>query len=304
MDFGRLPDVDGVDFSLPPDDPATESWLQSIRGTDSVKGFRFYCGAPVWNHAGLAAKLYPRGARSGDFLKHYARQFNSVELNATYYGLNPAALERWRAAAPPGFRFCPKMLKTVTHERSLHDAATLTDEFCVGIRALGELLGPIFALLPPSFGPERSATLERWLAQWPADLELVVELRHPAWFSDAKARVRLFELLRERNVIAALTDSAGRRDVLHQTLSGRAAFIRFLGNRLHKSDFARLDAWIDRLAAWKGMGLSRAYLFLHQPDEGLVPELAEHLETRVRLELDPDWRAPRLMPQDEQPVLF
>jgi hypothetical protein len=111
-------------------------------------------------------------------------------------------------------------------------------------------------------------------------------------------------MLRERNVIAALTDSAGRRDVLHQTLSGRAAFIRFLGNKLHHSDFARLDAWIDRLTVWKNQGLARAFLFLHQPDEGLVPELAQHLETRVRLQLDPTWTAPRFIPRDEQPVLF
>jgi uncharacterized protein YecE (DUF72 family) len=304
MDFGRLPNVDDVDFTLPPDDPSTESWLQSIRDADSAGGFRFYCGAPVWNHAGLAAKLYPRGARSSDFLKHYARQFNAVELNATYYGLNHASLERWRAAVGPGFTFCPKMLKAVTHERALYDAATLTAEFCAGVRTLGASLGPVFALLPPAFGPERLPVLERWIELWPDDLELTVELRHPAWFSDAKARARLFELLRARKVIAALTDSAGRRDVLHQTLSGRAAFIRFLGNRLHKSDFARLDAWIDRVALWKSHGLSRAFLFLHQPDEGLVPELAAHLETRVRLQLDPQWNAPRLMPRDEQPVLF
>jgi uncharacterized protein YecE (DUF72 family) len=302
MDFGRLMSVDGVDFSLPSDDPSTKSWLQTIRRGGA--GFQFFCGAPVWNHAGLAAKLYPRGARSGDFFKHYARQFNAVELNATYYGLNPAALERWRAAAPVGFRFCPKMLKSVTHERGLYDAGTLTGEFCTGIRALGENLGPIFALLPPSFGPDRLRVLERWLEQWPSDLELTVELRHPAWYSDAQARARLFALLRERSVIAALTDSAGRRDVLHQTLSGRAAFIRFLGNKLHPSDFARLDAWMDRLAEWKSGGLARAFLFLHQPDEALVPELAQHLETRVRAQLNPAWSAPRMIPRDEQPGLF
>ncbi len=302
MDFGRLPDVDAVDFTLPPDDPSTESWLQSFRG-DSA-GFRFYCGAPVWNHAGLAAKLYPRGARSGDFLKHYARQFNSVELNATYYGLNPAALDRWRAVVPPGFLFCPKMLKSVTHERGLYDAATLTGEFCAGIRILGESLGPIFALLPPSFGPERLRVLVQWIEQWPSDLELTIELRHPAWFADVKARAYLFAALRARSVIAALTDSAGRRDVLHQTLSGRAAFIRFLGNRLHKSDFARLNDWVDRLAAWKRCGLARAFLFLHQPDEALVPELAQHLDLRVRTALDLHWTAPRMLPHDEQPGLF
>ena len=59
-------------------------------------------------------------------------------------------------------------------------------------------------------------------------------------------------------------------------LTSSAAFIRFVGNGLHPTDFSRIDAWAERLADWKDQGLKKIYFFLHQHDEKDTPVLADY----------------------------
>ena len=74
------------------------------------------------------------------------------------------------------------------------------------------------------------------------------------------------------------------------------AFVRFVGNALHPTDFTRLDDWAERIAAWVEAGLESAYFFLHQPDDKNTIELAEHvvpqLAERTGLDLKPPSAAP------------
>jgi uncharacterized protein YecE (DUF72 family) len=92
-----------------------------------------------------------------------------------------------------------------------------------------------------------------------------------------------------------MTDVAGRRDVLHMSLTSSAAMIRFTGNELHPSDFARLDAWAERLAGWFEAGLSELYFFMHQPEESTAPAIANYFIRKLNalcgFELE-EWRAP------------
>ena len=82
--------------------------------------------------------------------------------------------------------------------------------------------------------------------------------------------------------IAVITDTAGRRDVCHGTLTAPEALVRFAGNAPHASDERRLDAWAERLVAWKAAGLRTAYFFVHQPDEDHTPRNLAHLLERAR----------------------
>jgi uncharacterized protein YecE (DUF72 family) len=77
-----------------------------------------------------------------------------------------------------------------------------------------------------------------------------------------------------------------------------------VGNSLHPSDFQRLDAWVERIAAWLVQGLQQLYFFLHQPDNTLAPELAvyfiERLNQRCQLQL----AVPQKQAQVQQGKLF
>jgi uncharacterized protein YecE (DUF72 family) len=134
-----------------------------------------------------------------------------------------------------------------------------------------------FLQLPPYFTPQHLPLLENFLNELPSGFELAIEFRHHDWFKGSVQARSGFDLLEKKGISTVLSDVAGRRDVLHMRLTTPVAFIRFIGNRLHPSDFTRTDSWLERLAQWKQQGLKQLYFFTHEPDNALAPDLAAYL---------------------------
>jgi uncharacterized protein YecE (DUF72 family) len=179
-------------------------------------------------------------------------------------------------ASRTDFKFFPKFSQSISHIKRLKDAEELTSQYLTGISALGNTLGPAFLQLSDNFGPKNFDILKNYLEELPADYDVFVELRHKDWFSDTNARTELFDMMHSLNKGSVITDASGRRDCVHMELSTPDAFIRFVGNGLHPTDFSRIDAWADRLADWKNQGLNKIYFFLHQHDEKDTPILADY----------------------------
>jgi len=277
MDFGRVSDPASVDFAMPPDDPDNQRTLPgAVQATACAR-----VGTPRWADPGLVGALYPAGTRAANYLRRYGEQFAAVELNSTYYGVQPDSIRKWVAAVPDGFRFCPKFPQRISHDLQLVGAESATEEFVGALDRFGERLGLAWLLLPEGFGPERYAVLRDWMARYAAATPLALEVRHPAWFAHPRARQGLFRLCEEHGVTLSMTDVAGRRDVLHQRITASRAMVRFVGQRHHPTDFARLDAWVERLADWFERGLSELYFFLHQPEEALNVAIAEYFIPRL-----------------------
>jgi uncharacterized protein YecE (DUF72 family) len=274
MEFGRVQKVDGINFSLPPDPVMTQRVLESTgEGGDPL---RVYVGGTGWGQAQWVGKVYPRGTKPKDFLGHYVRQFNSIELNALWYNLQPkAVIERWAALAGPAFRFCPKFSNTISHERLLEGAGLDTELFIDHMQSFGATLGPAFLQLPESFGPARAAVLHSFLRGLPRDFQVCVELRHEGWFGTAAVR-ETWELLESLRIGAVITDTPGRRDVLHMRLTAPVAFIRFVGNNYHPVDLRRIAEWGERLQRWIEKGLREVYFFVHDSGELFSPELCKY----------------------------
>jgi uncharacterized protein YecE (DUF72 family) len=302
MDFGKLPSVDAVDFSLPPEPPENAEVLDGIR-----RSLRIYVGATGYNMRAWVGRWYPAGTPERHFLACYGQQFNTIEFNTTHYRIPDAAtVARWRAAVPDDFRFCPKIPQTVSHARRLADAQSDMEQFCAAIAGLGNVLGCCFMQLPPHFGPERLADLACFLEAFAPKIPLAIEVRHPAFFADAEAGQALFALLHTCQTAAVITDVAGRRDVCHGRLTTRRTLIRFVGNALHPTDYTRTQAWAERLAFWAEKGLEEAYFFGHEPDNLLAPELAAFAVETFRQHLpQAQLRGPTLeTPPPQQMTLF
>ncbi|OUJ71657.1 DUF72 domain-containing protein [Hymenobacter crusticola] len=303
MDFGRLSDLRYVDFRLPPDHPETAAVLARAQAVEQTP--RVFVGCPIWTNKAWLGSYFPAGIKDTDYLHHYARQFNSIELNTTHYRIPDApTVRKWRDATPAGFQFCPKLPQSISHDRELYNADDLTTTFCRAISGLDDRLGWTFLQLPPTFGPEHLPRLERYLLDFPDYVPLAVELRHPAWFSDPGLRESVFAMLEALGKTLVISDVAGRRDVMHMRLTTPVAFIRFNGHGLIPSDYARADAWAERLAAWLGAGLQTAYFFVHQKDIMHSPlwtqYFLEKLNARTGLNVAP----PRIIPQPVQGSLF
>ncbi|PJJ53161.1 DUF72 domain-containing protein [Hymenobacter chitinivorans] len=304
MDFGRLSDLRYVDFRLPPDHPETAAVLARAQAAGPVAP-RIYIGCPIWTNKAWLGSYFPAGIKDADYLHHYARQFNSIELNTTHYRIPDApTVRKWRDAVPSSFRFCPKIPQSISHDRELYNADELTTTFCRSISGLEERLGLAFLQLPPTFGPEHLPRLERYLLDFPDYVPLAVELRHPAWYTNTTVRDSVFAMLEALGKTLVLTDVAGRRDVLHQRLTTPTAFIRFNGHGLIGSDYERATAWAERIAGWLQAGLQTVYFFIHQKDIMHSPLWAqffiEKLHALTGLAIAP----PQIIPQPVQGSLF
>lgn len=281
MDFGKLSNIEGVDFVLPPDDGATAAVLGRFARADALY---VYVGCTGWGTKEWVGKWYPSGAKPPQFLGHYGSQFNTIELNTTHYRTpDVATVRNWLTAVPSDFRFCPKVLQGISHSRSLGVESGQVEVFAEAIAGLESRLGACFLQLPPTFGRGSLPVLATFLAHWPSYLPLLVEGRHADLFTDALVRDDYFSLLEAHGVGAVLTDVSGRRDVLHQRLTSTTAMIRFVGNGLHATDFSRIDAWVERLMSWYECGLREVFFFAHEPDNILAPDLASYICTRFQL---------------------
>ncbi|UEG50538.1 DUF72 domain-containing protein [Ferruginibacter lapsinanis] len=296
MEFGRVAEdeLNNIDFSL----PAEPVFNKSILSGAIAKDTRVYVGCAKWGRTEWVGKIYPPKTKEKDFLEHYVHHYNSIELNATHYKIyGEEGIKKWAAkAAEEDFKFCPKMYKGVTHFGSLKGKSFITDEFLKGVLAFGQQLGPIFIQVSETFSPKRKEELFDFIQSLPTDLQFFLEVRHPDWFAQQNILDELLNVLKSINMGIVITDTAGRRDCAHMNLTVPKAFIRYVGNSLHPSDYTRCDAWIKRMKHWLDNGLQELYFFMHMHDEATSPELTVYLVEKMNKELGLNLIKPTFIP--------
>ncbi len=294
----------------------------------------FRIGCAVWGYKGWLGDLFPAGSKQSDLLRLYSQRLTTVEGNTTFYATPTAeTVRRWQHETPPGFRFCWKLPRTVSHSGQLVRQFGLTTAFVQRMAMPDQRTGPFFLQLPATYSPQQLPDLAGWLAAWAAqlgDYQVAVEVRHPAWYAEP-AEAALMELLERHGVgrvlmdvrpirelasdgsadlSGALLDDARERkpDVpLHPLRSGGFSMLRYIGHPDPALNTPWLDEWADRLAPWLEQGMA-IYAFMHCPDESRSPALCRALYSRLaqRINLPPlPWEALRAsQPDVQQPPLF
>ncbi|MEM6317639.1 MAG: DUF72 domain-containing protein [Bacteroidota bacterium] len=280
MKFGRLSDISNVDFSLPVAPTYTKETLDKFSVAPAPA---LYVGCTGWSMKEWLGQIYPKKTKTKDYLKHYTKQFNTIELNTTHYRIpNAATIEKWYNESTEDFRFCPKIPQSISHSNGLGLNDGKLSTFCEAIAGLQEKIGCCFMQMPPYFDAKRLGILATFLDHWPASIPLSVEVRHESWFADQVTTLSLAELLAGKNCAFVITDVAGRRDVIHQMLTNNKAVIRFNGNDLHPTDYTRIDEWVAQLKTWFDQGLREVYFFTHEPDNIRAPEIALYLVEKAK----------------------
>lgn len=270
MQFGKVADPGAVDFTLPKDAPETTTLLKAHQ---SDGPFEVYVGCAKWNRTDLKG-FYPKGTK--DELTYYGTQFNSIELNATFYGMPDwKQVETWKNKTPDGFKFFPKLTNTISHFKRLIDVKQPVEEFCNAISAFDEKLGMAFLQLHDNFKPKDFDRLKGVLEDFPKGIPLGVEVRNEEWFTNKEIGKAYGDLLEKLEMANIIVDTAGRRDMLHMRLTGPVAFVRYVGAN-HPTDKDRLDDWMVRIKKWRKEGLQKLYFFVHQNVELESPLLATH----------------------------
>jgi uncharacterized protein YecE (DUF72 family) len=260
----------------------------------------FSIGCAVWGYKDWVGELFPPGSKSADFLSLYSRRLTTTEGNTTFYATPKSeTVKRWAAETPETFRFCFKLPREVSHDGLLTNKVKTTREFLDRMAPLGERLGPFFLQLPPGYRADKIADLERWLASWPTECRLAVEVRHTDWYSEPH-EAALMELLHRYNagrvVMDVLPLSAGplpgaeenlqrardnKPDVpMHPLRSSDVALIRYIGHPKPELNAPFLDEWAERVAQWLAEG-TQVYFFCHCPDERRSPALCREFQHRL-----------------------
>jgi len=206
--------------------------------------------------------LYPDDVPQRKWLEHYATQFDTVELNSTFYHLPKAATcEGWRERTPPGFLFAVKLSRFITHRKDLVEADEPLATFLDRVGRLGERLGPVLVQLRPGLKAD-AARLDAFLALCPAARRWAVEFRNPSWLTD-----EVYGVLERHGAALVIHDMLP--DHPRETTAGWT-YLRFHGaGRRYGGCYPRqrLAAEAARIAAWAARGLA-VYAYFNNDADG------------------------------------
>jgi len=239
-----------------------------------------YLGLPQWSHPAWPGQLLGMNAKPAEHLAHYARVFNTVEGNTTFYASpTPETVQRWADAVPDHFRF--SLLAP------LHDK-----------------LGLLKLQLPARFGPDGLPRLQAFFERLPGEFRYALEVRHPDFFAKGEAERALNRMLMEKGVnrimldsrplfsvpatSAALVDAQGKKPRLpvHLLATASAPVVRLIGLPDPAANHPFLPGWLPRWQQWLAEGKD-LYLFIHTADNVQAPELARQVTRLLGQEMAP-----------------
>lgn len=268
-----------------------------------------YLGLPQWSHPAWPGQLLGVGAKPAEHLAHYARVFNTVEGNTTFYASpTPETVRRWADAVPPQFRFSFKFPQAISHQSDLVSAGKQVADF---IRLLGPLHGQLGLLklqLPARFGPAGLPRLAAFFEGLPPDFTYALEVRHPDFFAKGEAERALNRLLMDKGINrimldsrplfsvpaslaaknAALVDAQGKKPRLpvHLLATANSPVVRLIGLPHPEDNHPFLPSWLPHWKQWLAEGKD-LYLFIHTADNARAPELARQVSRLLGQEMAP-----------------
>lgn len=227
-------------------------------------------GTSGWNYPHWQGIFYPSDCPRSRWLEWYAKHFDTVELNATFYRLpKPKTFENWKLRTPDNFLWALKASRYITHIKRLKEPEEPLERFYKASAPLQDKLGPILFQLPPGL-PFDEDRFEHFCRTLRPSHRYALEVRHPSWIDN-----RLFAILRRYSIAFCIADTAGRYPY-HETVTADFVYIRLHGSRkLYASDYSEeeLQSWARKIKGW-GMD---TYLYFDNDFEGYAVKNARRI---------------------------
>jgi len=219
-------------------------------------------GTSGWHYKHWIGRYYPEGIKPAEMLGYYLRDFDTVELNNTFYHLpKESSFDAWRTAVPPRFVFAVKGSRFLTHMIKLKDPERGIVNFMPRAQRLGRKLGPVLWQLPPKWNVNADR-LEEFLTKLPKGIRYAFELRNATWMTD-----RVYEILREHNAAFCIYELAGYESPIEITANW--TYIRLHGPTQFKYQgsysSAQLEGWAHRIDEWSRK-LKAIYVYFDNDD--------------------------------------
>lgn len=245
-------------------------------------------GTSGWNYREWRGSFYPADLPTKKWLAFYATQFNSVEINYSFYRLpSKQTCESWYRQTPDTFRFALKASRYLTHIKRLVDAHDAWDTFVARVSTLKHKLGPILLQFPSRFTATTDnlrllATFLEYAAHKQPVPRLAIEFRHESCFGRA-----MLGVLRENRAALVISHSS-RYPVPDLIATAPFGYFRLHGPRaMFASSYRRteLSRWASQIT--ERMGKTRAiYAYFNNDSGGHAPRnaamLRQQIESRLR----------------------
>lgn len=228
--------------------------------------------------------FYPKSFPQRRWLEFYGGEFNTVELNVTFYRLpKKQVFEGWYQRTPGEFLFAVKGSRYITHIKRLRDCEDAIETFSENVQGLAEKLEVILWQLPPRFVylKEQLTAFLKLLPDSPpmGRTRHAFEFRHESWFVPEVARV-----LEEYGFSLCISDSPHLPST--ETVTSDFIYLRFHGSQsLYGSKYTdeELTRWAGKIQAWLGEGRS-VYAYFNNDASGYAIENARRLHEMLRAE--------------------
>jgi len=230
-------------------------------------------GTSGWMYPHWREVLYPRGVPQRTWLEHFAVEFDTVELNVTYYRLPAAStFAGWRRRTPPGFLFAVKASRLITHLKRLANVSAELDLFLSRARLLEDRLGVILLQTAPQWPCDRPR-LRDFLSALPADLHFAFEFRHLSWFDDG-----VYALLHEHGMALVRVSSPAYPE---SPATAPFCYLRLHGGE-DSADYSAeaLSHWGQRVLTWRQEGRD-VYVYFNNDAHGYAIHNARTLREIV-----------------------
>ena len=202
--------------------------------------------------------FYPEILPQKEWFKFYTHQFNTLELNVTFYRFPVlSSLETWYRVAPDNFRFAVKVPRLITHYKKFSDCSRLIDDFySLVIKGLKEKLGPVLFQLPPNY-VYTNERLELLVKSMYKEFTNVIEFRDGSWWTNS-----VFSRLKKEKLIFCGIDYPGLPN--DAVATNQILYYRFHGRpRLYFSTYKKNDLKIIADSILANKKVTNAYIFFN-----------------------------------------
>lgn len=235
-------------------------------------------GTSGYHYKHWRGRFYPTTISPDEMLEFYARNFDTVELNNSFYCLpTEAAFDNWRRSTPADFVFAVKASRFLTHQKKLKDPESALQNFLPRASRLSHKLGPILFQLPPRWqvNPGR---LEALLEVLPSDLRCAFEFRDVSWIGPETNK-----LLARFRAAFCICELAGYHSPL--TITSDFAYVRLHGPGLGKYQesyrTSRLRRWGQQIEEW-AKHLAAIYIYFDNDQAGYAARNALSLKRMIK----------------------
>ncbi|GAB3505064.1 DUF72 domain-containing protein [Spirosoma knui] len=224
-----------------------------------------HIGTSGWSYDHWQGILYPLKTPAAKRLTYYLEQFDTVELNSSFYRWpKPETFAGWQAKLPDNFLLCAEAPRWLTHVKNLKEPKLWTDRIVESWSALGDKRAILLVQLSPRFAMNYDR-LADFLAQMPSWIRLAVEFRHLSWHTEA-----IFELLQQYRVAYCMMSGANLPCIYRVTAP--VIYIRMHGPEsqpLYHGSYsdAELSEWAEHIRSWNAIGKD-IYVYFNNDIDG------------------------------------